>query len=68
MTVGGTGDVLAGATAALACVLEPFEAAAVAAYANGRAGDLAVESRGYGITATDLLERLPAALWPDDPG
>jgi len=64
MTVGGTGDVLAGVSGALACVLDPVEAAAVAAYANGRAGDVVVEERGYGLTATDLLEAVPRALWP----
>ena len=66
MTVGGTGDVLAGATGAMACVLDPLSAAAVGAYANGRAGDFAVEERGYGLVATDLLETLPRALWPDE--
>lgn len=65
MTVGGTGDVLAGATGAMACVLDPLPAAAVGAYANGRAGDLVVEERGYGLVATDLLEALPRALWPN---
>ncbi|WP_269433869.1 NAD(P)H-hydrate dehydratase [Haloferax gibbonsii] len=65
MTVGGTGDVLAGATGALAAVLPPLDAAAVAAYANGRAGDLAAEAFGGGLVATDLLERLPAGLRGD---
>ncbi|WP_254837557.1 NAD(P)H-hydrate dehydratase [Natronomonas marina] len=66
MTVGGTGDVLAGVGGAMACVLDPAGAGAVAAYANGRAGDLVVEEYGYGLTATDLLEAVPRALWPDD--
>ncbi|WP_256288076.1 NAD(P)H-hydrate dehydratase [Halobellus inordinatus] len=66
MTVGGTGDVLAGATGALACVLTPLEAAAVAAYGNGRAGDAAVDENGYGLLATDLIDRLPAALREGD--
>ncbi|WP_305037571.1 NAD(P)H-hydrate dehydratase [Haloferax sp. KTX1] len=66
MTVGGTGDVLAGATGALAAVLPPLDAAAVAAYANGRAGDLAADEFGGGLVATDLLERLPAGLRGDD--
>jgi NAD(P)H-hydrate epimerase len=65
MTVGGTGDVLAGATGALACVVSPLQAAAVGAYANGRAGDAAVEENGYGLLATDLVDRLPAALRRD---
>ncbi|WP_336038155.1 NAD(P)H-hydrate dehydratase [Halobacterium yunchengense] len=63
MTVGGTGDVLAGATAAMLSVLEPLQAASVAAYANGAAGDEVVDERGYGLLATDLLDALPAALW-----
>ncbi|WP_410764834.1 NAD(P)H-hydrate dehydratase [Haloferax sp. DFSO60] len=62
MTVGGTGDVLAGATGALACVLPPLDAAAVAAYANGRAGDLAADEFGNGLVATDVLKRLPVGL------
>jgi NAD(P)H-hydrate epimerase len=62
MTVGGTGDVLAGAVGALACVLAPRRAASVAAYATGRAGDAAADGRGGGLVATDLLDRLPAAL------
>ena len=65
MTVGGTGDVLAGVTAALASVLDPFDAAAVAAYVNGRAGDLAVDERGHGLTASDLHGFVPRALWGD---
>ncbi|MFC7234148.1 NAD(P)H-hydrate dehydratase [Halosegnis marinus] len=62
MTVGGTGDVLAGATGALACVLDPPEAAAVAAWANGTAGDRVAERQGNGLTATDLVAELPGAL------
>jgi NAD(P)H-hydrate epimerase len=64
MTVGGTGDVLAGVTGTLAAVLDPIHAAAVAAYANGRAGDRVVETRGVGngLVATDLVDELPRAL------
>ncbi len=63
MTVGGTGDVLAGAAGALASTLDPLQAGAVAAYANGAAGDAVVEESGYGLLATDLLGALPGALW-----
>ncbi len=66
MTVGGTGDVLAGVTAALASTLDPLDAAAVGAYANGRAGDICAEAYGYGLLASDLVDSVPAALWPDD--
>ncbi|WP_254274104.1 NAD(P)H-hydrate dehydratase [Haloarcula marina] len=65
MTVGGTGDVLAGVTGALACVQEPRHAAAIAAYAVGDAGDTVVADRGYGLVATDLLDAVPPSLWSD---
>lgn len=65
MTVGGTGDVLAGCVGALAAIQPPIRAGAIAAYANGRAGDAVVDEQGYGLVATDLLDRLPRALWGD---
>jgi NAD(P)H-hydrate epimerase len=63
MTVGGTGDVLAGVTGALACVQDPLDAAAIAAYTVGSVGDRVVDDRGYGLVATDLLEEIPSVLW-----
>ncbi len=63
MTVGGTGDVLAGVTGALACVQEPLDAAAIAAYTVGTVGDQVVDDRGYGLVATDLLDEIPSVLW-----
>ncbi len=63
MTVGGTGDVLAGVTAAMFSTLDARPAASVGAYANGAAGDYAVDDHGYGLLATDLVDALPAALW-----
>lgn len=63
MTVGGTGDLLAGATGALFCHLPAFEAACIAAYASGRAGMRAAEGRGYGMLATDMLEYIPEELF-----
>ena len=63
MTVGGTGDVLAGLTGALFCRLPAFEAACAAAYANGRAGETASAGRGHGLAASDLLDILPAILY-----
>ncbi|SEH54771.1 NAD(P)H-hydrate epimerase [Halopenitus malekzadehii] len=65
MTVGGTGDVLAGAVGAVACTQRPLQAAAIGAYANGRAGDLVVEDQGYGLVATDLIDRIPEAVRTD---
>ncbi|WP_200531496.1 NAD(P)H-hydrate dehydratase [Halorubrum sp. LN27] len=62
MTVGGTGDVLAGAVGALAAVTDPFEAAAAGTYVNGLAGDAAAADLGNGLVATDLIDRLPEAM------
>ncbi|ELZ43488.1 carbohydrate kinase, YjeF related protein [Halorubrum saccharovorum DSM 1137] len=62
MTVGGTGDVLAGAVGALAAVTDPFHAAAVGTYVNGLAGDAAADDMGYGLVATDLIDRIPEAM------
>ncbi|WEL16970.1 ADP-dependent NAD(P)H-hydrate dehydratase / NAD(P)H-hydrate epimerase [Halorhabdus sp. SVX81] len=67
MTVGGTGDVLAGVTGALAATLDPHPAASLGAYVTGRAGDLVVEERGYGLVASDLLDRVPTAMWDEQP-
>jgi hydroxyethylthiazole kinase-like uncharacterized protein yjeF len=66
MTVGGTGDVLAGMTAALLCHLPGFEAACVAAYANGCAGAAAAAGRHAGLLATDVAAMIPGILYPKD--
>ncbi len=63
MTVGGTGDVLAGITGAFfAIVSDPFKAATAAAFVNGTAGDLAFEEKGYGLLATDVVENIPRVM------
>ncbi len=63
MTVGGTGDVLAGIAAAfLAWGNPPIKAATAAAFINGLAGDLAVEEKGYHILATDVIGKIPDAF------
>ena len=62
MTVGGTGDVLAGIVGALVTTVEPRAAAAAGAYINGLAGDLAFDEAGDGLVATDLIEWLPEAF------
>ena len=66
MTVGGTGDVLAGVVGALLATEEPRSAAAVGAYVTGRAGDLAADAVGDSLVATDLLDRLPEAFVTDE--
>jgi NAD(P)H-hydrate epimerase len=63
MTVGGTGDVLAGVTAALFCHLPAFEAASVAAYVNGMAGMAAEKAIGGSLLASDLVNYIPRELF-----
>jgi NAD(P)H-hydrate epimerase len=61
---GGTGDVLAGAIAGLVAQgLEPFDAAALAVYLHGRAGEKVRGELGdAGLLAGDLLPALPQVI------
>jgi NAD(P)H-hydrate epimerase len=63
MTVGGTGDALAGICLSLLSQgLNSFDAAMLAPYLNGKAGDLAYEAQGYGFGAQDLTQYLGAVM------
>ena len=63
MTVGGTGDALAGiALSLLSQGFNSFDAALLAPYLNGKAGDLAYEAQGYGFGAQDLTQYLGAVM------
>ena len=63
MTVGGTGDVLAGIIGALLSKgVEPFNAARTGIFINGAAGNLAFKKHSYGLIATDLIEEIPEVL------
>ncbi|MEK6986261.1 MAG: NAD(P)H-hydrate dehydratase [Candidatus Thermoplasmatota archaeon] len=63
MTVGGTGDVLAGAVATLlAKGAKPFDAACAATYLCGAAGELAAAKRSWGASALDVAESIPSVL------
>ena len=63
MTVGGTGDVLAGIVAGLLSKgMKPFDAARLGAYMSGCAGDRAFLKRSYGMTAEDVSESIPSVL------
>ena len=64
MATGGTGDVLAGVIGGfIAQGMEPFEAAVLAVYFHGLAGDEAAKDKGFlSLTATDLLLKLPKVL------
>jgi NAD(P)H-hydrate epimerase len=64
LATAGAGDVLTGHLAALvAAGLSPFDAAVLAVWTHGRAGDMAAERAGIlGLTAVDILDCLPDAL------
>ncbi|KYK20784.1 hypothetical protein AYK24_03610 [Thermoplasmatales archaeon SG8-52-4] len=63
MTVGGTGDVLAGIVGALLSKgVKPFNAARSGIFINGAAGNIAYKKRSYGLIATDIIEEIPKVL------
>ncbi|MBN9122271.1 MAG: NAD(P)H-hydrate dehydratase [Planctomycetes bacterium] len=64
MATGGSGDVLSGVIAALMGQgLSAFDAAVLGAWTHGRAGDHGAAALGQtALTATDLLDHLPAAF------
>jgi NAD(P)H-hydrate epimerase len=63
LTVGGTGDSLAGIAAGfLAQGISPFLAAQGAAFINGKAGEIAAREKGPGLLATDLIEAIPKVI------
>lgn len=63
MSVGGTGDVLAGlCTGFMARGLKPFDSACVSSYLNGRSGERARGLNGISMSACDLLEVIPYVL------
>jgi hydroxyethylthiazole kinase-like uncharacterized protein yjeF len=63
MTVGGTGDVLAGAVSGLISKGMPcFDAACLAAYLCGKAGERAFDEYSYGLTAPDVAKDIAKVL------
>jgi len=63
MTVGGTGDTLAGiASAYLAMGAGAFESACAAAFISGRSGDVALMDMGYNFEAKDVVDRIPYVI------
>lgn len=63
MARGGSGDMLTGLMAAMLCQLPFRDAVRAAVYLHGLAGDMAAGELGeYGMTPTDMIRLLPAAL------
>ncbi len=63
MSVGGTGDVLAGLSAGfMARGMGAFDSGCVASYINGRAGEICKKRMGISLTASDILGSIPYVL------
>lgn len=62
MTKGGTGDVLAGLVAALACKNDMFLAAKVGSFVNKKAGDQLYKRVGPYFNASDLCDEIPKVM------
>jgi NAD(P)H-hydrate epimerase len=63
MTVGGTGDTLAGVIGGfMAQGINPYEAAVAGGFINGAAGDLVYSKKGYHILPTDIIAKLPKVI------
>ncbi|MDO8474067.1 MAG: NAD(P)H-hydrate dehydratase [bacterium] len=63
MSVGGAGDTLAGiAGALLARGVSSMNAAAGAAYINGKAGELAAKKFGESLVATDIIDAISEVI------
>lgn len=63
LTVGGTGDTLAGIGGSLlAQGIDPLKAAWGAAWINGKAGEIAGEEKKIGLMPDDLLDKIPEAI------
>jgi NAD(P)H-hydrate epimerase len=63
LATAGSGDVLAGVVAAMACALDPFEAAFAGAFVHGEAGDRWAEAHGdRGLFASEIADLVPAVV------
>lgn len=62
MTKGGTGDVLAGLIAALACKNEPWLATLAGSFINKQAGDELYQKVGPYFNASDLARQIPLTM------
>ena len=63
MTVGGTGDALAGiVTGLLTQGLDAFDSACLGVFINGLAGDRAYDEKGNGFSATDLVSYIGSVI------
>ena len=76
MSVGGTGDVLAGVITGILAKRkaikqnpDPLNTAITAAFINGKAGEQAYQQKGEALTAADLIQHIPTIIKnPLNPG
>ncbi|NHJ48807.1 MAG: NAD(P)H-hydrate dehydratase [Asgard group archaeon] len=63
MTVGGTGDVLAGVIGAI-CSIVPntYRSSCASTYLTGKAGEYAAKEFGNSLLATDVIEMIPKVI------
>jgi NAD(P)H-hydrate epimerase len=63
LATAGSGDTLAGIVGAFVCGLAPFDAACLAVYVHGLAGQRCAKDRGdRGVVASDLADRVPEVM------
>jgi NAD(P)H-hydrate epimerase len=63
LATAGSGDVLAGIVAALACTLDPFDAAYAAAHVHGLAAEAWTAKNGdRGLLASEIADHVPPVL------
>jgi len=62
MTIGGTGDVLAGIVGGLLSKNKAFESACCGAFICGKAGDMVFEKKGNSLVPSDILKKIPDAI------
>ena len=63
MARGGSGDVLAGILGAMLCQFPTEQAVVTGAWLHAAAGDACAEEKGeYGMTPTDIIEKLPEIM------
>ena len=63
MTMGGTGDLLAGETVAISArSSSAFESACMASFLNKTVGDLCYKEKSYWYDVNDMIEKIPEAI------
>ena len=63
MTVGGTGDVLAGIVGAVNCFIDDsFMATSIATYIMGKSGERAAAKYGNSLLASDVIEEISGVI------